>query len=217
MTSARPGAQRRQARHVVAGRQHAHIGAVFVLHHLADGDGDVEAGGAGVVGGERHGRRQLDVFGVRRGQCQQRYASESDRRERHQPTDHGSSSMVSHGAKVIFVGWIMSSRIAMATSQSRFVAEPLLRGQIVAELRSDDKSMSSAICVQVSMIASHLSFGNHVVEADQDGFELARGGATRPEFPSSSLRRMQCRRHRRRCRRLRREARRRARRPRSRS
>ena len=59
-------AHRRQARHIVAGRQDADIGGVFVLHHLADGDRDVEAGGAGVIGGERHGRRQFEPFGSSR-------------------------------------------------------------------------------------------------------------------------------------------------------
>jgi hypothetical protein len=33
--------QRRQPRHIVTGRQHAYVGAVFVLHHLADADRDV--------------------------------------------------------------------------------------------------------------------------------------------------------------------------------
>ena len=81
------GAQRRQSRHVIAGRQHADVGTVFVLHHLADADGDVEARRSGVIGGDDHGRRQLDVFGIgRRGQ--QRDACKGNWRERLQPTNH---------------------------------------------------------------------------------------------------------------------------------
>ena len=39
---------------------------------IDDADGDVEAGSAGVIGGDDHGRRQLDVVGAHRCGCDQR-------------------------------------------------------------------------------------------------------------------------------------------------
>ncbi|MGX1170985.1 hypothetical protein AB7M16_007251 [Bradyrhizobium sp. USDA 372] len=82
------GAQRREAGNVVACGQHADVGAVFVLHHLADADRDVEAGGAGVIGGERQCRRQLGVFGKRIACRRKRNARHQGRCEHEQPTKH---------------------------------------------------------------------------------------------------------------------------------
>ncbi len=55
-------AQRRETCDVVACGEHTHVRTVFVLHHLADADGNIETRCAGVVGGEGHRRRQLDVL-----------------------------------------------------------------------------------------------------------------------------------------------------------
>ncbi|MGY4332250.1 hypothetical protein ACVWWG_006667 [Bradyrhizobium sp. LB7.2] len=82
------GAQRRETRDVVACGEHAHVGRVFVLHHLADADRDVEAGGAGVIGGERQCCRQLDVFGGCIACRRKRNARHQGRREHDQPTKH---------------------------------------------------------------------------------------------------------------------------------
>ena len=55
-------AQRREARDVVARRQHAHVGGMLVLEHLAHGNRDVESGRTGVVGRDGQRLGQLDVL-----------------------------------------------------------------------------------------------------------------------------------------------------------
>ena len=66
-------AQRAEACHVVAGRQHAQVGAVFALEHLPDGDGLVEGVGAGFVGRQRDRCGKLDVLCRRAADVRQRY------------------------------------------------------------------------------------------------------------------------------------------------
>ena len=154
------GAQRRQPRHVVAGGQHADVGAVFVLHHLADGDGDVEAGGAGVVGGEGHGRRQLDVFGQRRGDASNEMLAKSDRRERHQPTDHVFPPDC-FAMRNFFVGRIMSSQHCDGNVRSALVTAA------VADRLSRTLCRASKVMTRRGLRfddRDHLSLGNDVVD-----------------------------------------------------
>jgi len=126
------GAKRRQPGDVVAGRQHAHVGGIFVLHHLADADRDVETGGAGVVGGHRHRWRQLDVVGECRAESHERNACQRRGREVDQSTDHV-SPLLFRLAKLISAG-IISSR--ERDDNVRIVSKPHCRrcttGQIVA-------------------------------------------------------------------------------------
>ena len=73
-------------------KKHEQPELVFMDIHLADGDCDVEAGRAGVIGGHRDGLRQLDLRHRRRGHdcgCSQYHCRKLDDRPDHCISSHG--------------------------------------------------------------------------------------------------------------------------------
>src|SRR6266849_8800592 len=92
--------------------------------------------------------------------------------------------IISRGAKIIFfLAGSCHRLMAMATSARLSPSPGVVRaiGQIVAETVSD-KSLCRRPQRSGLDDGEDLSFGNHVVEADQYGFELARGRRSHRNF-----------------------------------